>query len=149
VFLQEAPLSDLLLIVSHGELNAINPLCSRIYLGGLGEGALELHEIYELNLTKTRLAFLCGCETALANAGSGDDLIGLNVAFLTRGVRSVIGSLWTVEENLAGDLIVDFFGRVRRGESTLNALDAAQQAIRKKSARPYDWAGFVLFGDPS
>ena len=42
MFLQEAPLSDLLLIVSHGELNATNPLCSRIYLGGLGEGALEL-----------------------------------------------------------------------------------------------------------
>jgi CHAT domain-containing protein len=86
---------------------------------------------------------------SFGRAASGDDVLGLHSAFLAAGARTVIGSLWTVAEDFAENLIVDFFRRIKNGERSAAALKAAQETIRRQSPRPYDWAGFTLFGDPS
>lgn len=62
--------------------------------------------------------------------------------------RSVIASLWSVDDEATKLLMVAFYRHLREGLSKADALRAAQIELRQKYPNPYYWAGFVLTGDP-
>jgi CHAT domain-containing protein/Flp pilus assembly protein TadD len=142
--------SGIIFLAAHGELNNSNPLFSRVFLAGDQEndGFLEVREVYALKLIKADLVVLSGCETQLGTQSSGDDLVGLNRAFIYAGTPTVVASLWKVRERPTGELMVSFFENLRSGKSKAQALRAAQEETRRKYPEPYFWAGFVLTGDP-
>lgn len=142
--------SRTLFLAAHGALHRSKPLFSRIYLepDGENDGILEVHEVYELNLAKTDLVVLSGCQTQLGERGKGDDIVGLNRAFIYAGTPTVVASLWSVQDKQTGELMVAFFKYLRGGKSKAEALQAAQREIRAKYPHPYYWAAFVLTGDP-
>ncbi len=149
-FLRMAPRYRILHIAAHGELDPANPLFSRIWLApkeGDG-GALAVHEVYDLELPRTDLVVLSACETQLGARSNGDDIVGLNRAFLYAGASSVIASLWTVDDQATAALMRSFYTHLKRGMGKAEALQAAQSSTREKYAHPYYWAGFVLTGDP-
>ncbi len=133
----------------HGRLNPHDPLASRIYLtSGDGEdGKLEVHEVYDLRLKNVDLVVLSACETNLGQRSRGDDIIGLTRSFIYAGSSSVIASLWRVNDFAIKELMAAFYKHLQR-KSKAEALQAAQQEIRKKFPHPRYWAGFVLTGDP-
>ena len=134
---------------AHGQLDTQDPLASRIYLSpGAGEdGMLEVHEVYELRLTNTDLVVLSACETNLGQRSRGDDIIGLTRSFIYAGTASVMASLWKVNDFATKELMTAFYKHLKH-KSKAEALQAAQQEIRKKFPHPRYWAGFVLTGDP-
>jgi CHAT domain-containing protein len=131
-------------------LNATNPLFSRILLSpdGADAGAVEVREVYGLDLSGTDLVALSACETQLGEHGRGDDIVGLNRAFMAAGASHVVASLWTVDDAATSMLMRAFYKNLKRGMSKAAALQAAQAATRKKYPHPYYWAAFVLTGDP-
>ena len=137
-------------IAAHGELDSSSPLFSRIYVtaGSDSEGALSVHEVYDMDLSKTSLVVLSGCETQLGAQSEGDDVIGLNRAFLYAGAASVVASLWTVDDRATALLMRSFYTHIKRGLSKVEALRAAQSETREQYPDPYYWAAFVLTGDP-
>ena len=141
---------SILHLAAHAELNTKNPLFSRILLAPDGEndGALEVHEIYELNLAHTHLVVLSACDTKLGKLSQGDDIIGLNRAFLHAGTSSVLASLWKVDDLATRDFMIAFYLQLRFSTSMAHALQAAQRITRDKYPHPYYWAGFVLTGAP-
>jgi CHAT domain-containing protein len=148
-FLKRASRYDVLHIAAHAELNASNPLFSRIHLASDREenGAIEVREIYGMDL-KANLVVLSACETQLGARSKGDDIVGLNRAFIYAGASSVIASLWTVDDEATSLLMKTFYIGLKRGKSKAAALQAAQIATRRKYPHPYYWAAFVLTGDP-
>ena len=135
-------------------MSKLNPLLSGIDLepDPSEDGRLEVREIMELRL-KARLVTLSACETALGSSyfteiPAGDDFVGLTRAFLFAGSRSVLASLWKVDDRSTLELMEVFY-RERGGAESAGALVAAQRAMRQAKGRyshPYFWAAFVLVG---
>ncbi|MCP4402987.1 MAG: CHAT domain-containing protein, partial [bacterium] len=149
-FKRLSPDFSIIHLAAHGKLEAANPLFSRIFLAADEEndGALEVHEVYDLDLPQTDLVVLSACESDLGKRSRGDDIIGLTRAFMYAGTSSVIASLWKVNDRATQELMTVFYKQLKRGKSKAEALQVAQAKIRKKYRHPYYWAGFVLSGDP-
>jgi CHAT domain-containing protein/Tfp pilus assembly protein PilF len=148
-FLRLAPYYNILHIASHAELNTRSPLFSRILLSPdqNGDHLLEVRDIYDLNLSRTSLVVLSACETQLGSQSRGDDIVGLNRAFIYAGAPTVIASLWMVDDQATGRLMRSFYTHMKRGIRKAEALRMAQMETRRHYADPYYWAAFVLTGD--
>lgn len=137
-------------LAAHATLNVTAPLFSRIVLvpDSKNDGFLDVRRIYDLDLReKTNLVVLSACQTVLGKLSSGDEVIGLNRAFLYAGSPSVIASLWSVREKPTGELMEAFFGHLHEGMCKGEALRAAQSETRLRYPHPYFWASFILTGD--
>ena len=146
--------SKIVHLAAHGEYNDRNPLFSNIYLAkdeqNNQDGHLEVHEVYGLNLEKASLIVLSACETNIGDLSKGDEVVGLNRAFLyagTPGTPTVIASLWTVNDESTRILMEQFYTYLREGMDKAEALREAQKEVRKKYSHPYFWAAFSLTGD--
>ncbi len=148
-FTSRAAESDILHLAAHGQLNTVNPLFSRIVLAAdaHADGFLDVQEVYSLDLARADLVVLSACQTQLGAHGRGDDIIGLNRAFIYAGAPTVIASLWSVNDEATGALMASFYRHLRQGKSKAAALQAAQAETRARYPHPYYWAGFVLTGD--
>lgn len=94
------------------------------------------------------LLTLSACNTGSAVAVGGDELLGLVRGFLLAGARSLLVTLWEIDDTSTLDFMSRFYREVSIG---LGLADAARQAmleIRKRYPHPYYWAPFLLIGDP-
>ena len=87
---------DIIHIACHGLFNDNYPLLSSLVLSPdvQNDGFLEVHELYNMNLTNASLVVLSACETGLSLIRKNDDVIGLVRGFLYAGVPSMVASLW-------------------------------------------------------
>jgi CHAT domain-containing protein len=77
-------------------------------------------------------------------------------SFLAAGSRSVVGSLWDVDDGGTAALMAHFYRLLAAGAGGAEALAGAQRAMiggsivagSEVSSHPWFWAGFVLIGDP-
>ncbi|MCL1466832.1 CHAT domain-containing protein [Argonema galeatum] len=146
----QAASAEILHIAAHGKYNSHNPLFSTLYLApdDRHDGRLEVHDIYGLDLTSaTNLVVLSACQTQLGELSKGDEVVGLNRAFLYAGTPSVMASLWSVDDKVTGLLMERFYTHLRSGMTKAIALRQAQMDIRAEYPHPYYWAAFVLVGD--
>lgn len=143
-----APGSPIIHIATHGQNRQDAPTFSYLRLA---DGHLNTIDAFSLDLNGCELVTLSGCETGLSLSGGGDEQIGLGRAFLAAGVRSLVMSLWSVEDNATSELMQLFYRHLLRGDSRVQALRAAQcNLLYQKSshyAHPYFWAAFRLVGD--
>jgi CHAT domain-containing protein len=155
--LREALLSDgIVHIAGHGIMNPRNPMFSRIEMArGSGapadDGRLEVHELLAMRI-RAPLVFLSGCETGVGSAWStefsgGEDYSTLAQGFMYAGARSVIATLWQIEDEGAAALAERFYANVKVMAAP-EALATAQRELLRSSkyGRPYDWAGYTLTG---
>jgi len=107
-----------------------------------------------LNLEGVEWAVLSACDTGLGEVRVGEGVFGLRRAFQVAGVRTVIMSLWSVEDQATLEwmraLYVD---RLQKKLSTAEAVrDASLTVLRARRARgesthPFYWGAFVAAGD--
>lgn len=133
-------------IASHGSFSAESPLSSGLHLAKDGEndGLLTVGELYSLRLNAD-LVTLSACETGLGTINSGDDVVGLGRGFLYAGARSVVASLWSVEDRATSHLMQGFY-RALASRDKAEALRQAQLATRRSFPHPFFWAAFQLTG---
>jgi CHAT domain-containing protein len=95
------------------------------------------------------LVVLSSCDSALGKDLESEGIIGLPRGFLYAGARSVIASLWKVDDEATAKLMSSLYTRIRRGESPGSALRNAQLEMvhDQQWSKPYYWAAFVLQGD--
>jgi CHAT domain-containing protein len=96
------------------------------------------------------LVVLSGCETGLGKEVDGEGLIGLTRGFLYAGARSVVASLWKVEDSATAELMGRFYRKMLQGkEHPASALRAAQLEMSKDTrwSDPYEWAAFTIQGE--
>lgn len=91
---------------THGDLSESEPLSSAVLLvpGGGEDGRLEVREVFGLDL-HARLVVLSACETGLGKLSRGDELVGLQRAFLYAGTPAVVTTLWKVDDLATFELV--------------------------------------------
>ena len=152
-----APLGDYRIVhfATHGVIDAAQPALSSLALSLVDErgapidGYLRMVDIYNRRLP-VDLVVLSACRTALGQDVYGEGLVGLTRGFLYAGARSVVASLWQVDDVATAELMTRFYRHVITGkEAPAAALRAAQLELSRdpRWAAPYYWAGFVIQGD--
>jgi CHAT domain-containing protein len=129
---------------------------------GRDNGLLQVWEIFESVRLDADLVVLSACETGVGEIRGGEGIIGLTRAFQYAGARSVLASLWRVEDEATSELMQRFYRHLRSGKPKDEALRAAQlELIRsplrvsdgrggwtmRNAAAPYFWAALQLVGD--
>jgi CHAT domain-containing protein/tetratricopeptide (TPR) repeat protein len=144
---------------THALLDPRSPLDSALALtasggpagqAGAENGLLQAWEIFDLRLDAD-LVTLSACDTGLGKDAGGEGLIGLTRAFQYAGARSILASLWEVNDRSTALLMQRFYAELKAGASKDVALQRAQLSLlRQKGGRfthPYHWAAFELIGD--
>ncbi|RYY60948.1 MAG: CHAT domain-containing protein [Chitinophagaceae bacterium] len=113
------------------------------------DGKLTIDEIKKLLITGCDLVTLSACETAVSNQLVKGWNISPANAFLQRKVRSVVASLWKVDDEATSLLMKDFYQNLGQGMEKVDALRLAQEKLSQdpRYTHPYFWGAFVLFGD--
>jgi hypothetical protein len=162
-----------LFLACHGQFDNDNPAASSLRVAPGAE--LSLSDIWAtIARSDLRSVVLGACESGLARAEIGSEHIGWAGALLSAGVRSVVGSLWKVNQLATAVLLADCLAQ---GADLPVALAAAQRALRaterddlghwiathlsdlarplapiidsmteRPFAHPDDWAGFFAAG---
>jgi len=137
---------SILHFATHGKFDANAPLSSGIYLakGRESDGVLTVSDLYSLRWD-VDLVTLSACETGLGKVANGDDVIGLTRGFLYAGARSIVASLWEVDDAATAQLMESFYRNLGTNGKR-EALRLAQIETRQKFPEPWFWAAFNILG---
>jgi CHAT domain-containing protein len=140
---------------THGFVDSEHPELSGIVLtmvdrnGFEKNGLMSLRDIYDLNLS-AQLTVLSACQTALGQDVKGEGLVGLTHGFMAAGSKTVVSSLWKVDDRATATLMNYFYDALlRQHMPTAAALRSAKLKMMqdKRWSAPYYWAGFALHGE--
>jgi len=106
-----------------------------------------VREIKGLHLS-AGLVTLSACDTAVGPTGE-EGVENIVNAFIEAGSRSVVSTLWEIQDHAAAELMSNFYADLGHGEGKAEALRQAQLKILNSGAPPYYWAGFELDGEPN
>ncbi len=137
-----APRADVLHLACHGQFRPDNPLFSSLRLG---DGWLTVRDAYALELAGG-LVTLSACETGVSAVAPGDELLGLARGFFSAGARTLLMSLWTVDDEATAETMSHFYARLLAGDSPAAALRRAQLSMLETRPHPFFWSPFVLVG---
>lgn len=137
---------SMLHFATHGKFDADAPLSSGLYLakGNEPDGVLTVGDLYSLRWD-TDLVTLSACETGLGKIANGDDVIGLTRGFLYAGARSIVASLWQVDDAATARLMTSFYRNLETNDKR-EALRLAQIETRASYPQPMYWAAFQVVG---
>jgi CHAT domain-containing protein len=140
---------------THGLLNDVSPELSGVILSLVDEhgesraGFLRLHDIYNMNLSAD-LVVLSACRTGLGRNVQGEGVVGLTSGFMYAGAKSVIASLWKVDDDATAELMSHFYtAMLKDGLSPAAALKTAKREMwrQERWRAPFYWAAFTLQGE--
>jgi len=131
---------------SHGVFDPEQPLQSGLLLSkdATNDGNLTVAELYDLKLNAD-LVTLSACETALGKIANGDDVVGFTRGFLYAGAKSIVSSLWKVDDVATYRLMQSFYSNLNKLDKR-SSLRQAQLNLKKQYSHPYYWAAFQLTG---
>ena len=125
-------------------------------------GLLQAWEVIENLQLNADLVVLSACTTAIGPNQGGEGLISLSRAFQIAGARSVLASLWAVNDASTAELMIRFYKHLLDGKTKDQALRAAQmefiegpiqvpnqhgELVERDFSAPKHWAAFQLIGD--
>ena len=131
-------------LATHGDFRRDNPMFSSLRLA---DGPLRLLDVGDLNLAPELLT-LSACSTGASVTTGADELLGLTRGFLAAGARSLLVSLWEIDDASTHRFMRGFYGALRNGTPLAEAVRQAMMPVREWRPHPYHWAPFVLAGDP-
>jgi CHAT domain-containing protein len=126
----------------------------------LYDGLISVAEVLREWKLNADLVSLSACQTGLGKKTGGEGYLGFAQAFLQKGARSLVVSLWSVDDQSTSLLFKRFYANLltSSGDSRPSKAEALQEAkawLRKYEtpdgrhpySHPYYWAGFILLGD--
>ena len=139
-------------IAAHGKMEtgeiALTPNITRLSLNPAREDyLLTMQDVLKAQI-RARLVVLSCCHSARGEVKS-EGVVGIARAFLGAGARSVLVSLWAIDDEATMEFMKVFYQQLVHGRSASEALNKAMKSMRESerfSAVKY-WAPFVLIGD--
>jgi CHAT domain-containing protein len=115
------------------------------------DGILTALEISGMDLRGTELVVLSACETALGDIEVGEGVFGLRRAFTLAGARTLMMSLWPVQDDVTAAQMKEFYGDLGKmppAEALREAQLATIRTLRAEEgiADPSLWAPFIVQG---
>jgi|GEM_PF-5595100 len=150
-FISTSKDAKLIHLAMHAEVNNDEPGLSRlIFDDSQNDNNLYLEEIYGLNLNSD-LAVLSACNTGVGKSNANQSMESFQRAFSFAGVPATVASLWQVPDQSTNQIMQRFYLYLSQGDSKSKALQQAKlDFVDKyegtKLAKPFYWAGFVVYG---
>ncbi|MDF9794978.1 CHAT domain-containing protein/tetratricopeptide (TPR) repeat protein [Catalinimonas alkaloidigena] len=139
----------------HGESDHNNPLMGRLNFNSLNNNTspfLYYYELMTMNLN-AELAVLSACETGLGKFFDGEGVYNLTRAFQYAGCRSVVASLWRIDDMQTSKIMKYFYEEITEQKDISTVLRNAKLAYLQESdellSHPRYWAGMYLSGQKS
>ncbi|NER14520.1 CHAT domain-containing protein [Leptobacterium flavescens] len=111
---------------------------------------LKLEELY-LTANNASLVVLSGCNTSLGKLETGEGVMSLARGFFYSGSRSVISSLWSIDDKSTSFIVDEFYRNTSSGQSKSQALRNAKlkylDTYSHSEASPHYWASLILLGE--
>jgi tetratricopeptide (TPR) repeat protein len=143
-FTENAKVASFVHIATHAIFRQDNPMFSSFKLA---DGWLTAFDLFSM-VCQTNLVTLSGCQSGMSEVTGSDDLLGLMRGFLYAGARSLLLSLWNVNDESTAALMVRFYEEWGKGAAKSTALRSAMRALREEHPNPFYWAPFLLVGNP-
>ena len=113
---------------------------------------LYAKEIYNLSFN-SNMVVLSACETNIGELQVGEGIISLARAFAYAGAKSILTTLWVVDDAATKDLTKEFYVELKKGKTKDRALHLAKRSHLKKNKNsrkhPFFWAAMIAVGDMS
>ena len=134
-------------IAAHGNIEtgeialAPNSTCSE------ADFILTMKDVKQVQL-RARLVVLSCCHSARGEI-KAEGVVGIARAFLGAGARSVLVSLWAIDDKATLEFMKNFYQHLVAGKSASEALNRAMNCMRESTefSDVTHWAPFVLIGD--
>jgi CHAT domain-containing protein len=139
-------------LAAHAVGNDVEPDRAAVVLAAgsrYEDGLWQAREIRRTTLNADVIV-LSACETGVGRLQGEEGVMNLARAFLTSGAKSVLASLWSVEDRSTATIMESFYEHLSIGLSVGEALRQAQLDFIKdygRKAQPSLWAGFEVIGD--
>jgi CHAT domain-containing protein len=121
--------------------------------GPADNGSLQGWEIVNQLRLRADLVVLSSCESAAGRRLAGEGVMSLSRAFHYSGARSVISTLWRIDDKATAALMTAFYTGLKAGLTKDEALRQAQIAFIRGAPgngrwrHPAYWSAFQLSGD--
>lgn len=107
------------------------------------DGILSSYEISKLDFHNVDLVVLSACESGLGD-NLYDGIFGLQRAFKKAGVKSILMSLWQIDDKATSEYMSLFYKNLSEGSTVHDAYTSTILEMKQKYPDPYYWAAFVL-----
>ena len=112
------------------------------------DGILTAKEIADVDLRGLDLVVLSACQTGLGDISQGEGVFGLQRGFKKAGAKTILMSLWEVDDKATQILMTQFYKNFLAGQSKRQSLLSAQKYLREVENGKYNdpkyWASFIL-----
>ena len=109
---------------------------------------LQMSDVRAASL-RARLVVLSCCHSGRGRILKGEGVVGIARAFLAAGARSVLISLWEIDDEATMVFMKSFYQQLKEGKTASAAIHQAMKFLRESenfSEMRY-WAPFQLLGD--
>jgi len=137
----------------HGYADWTDPAASQLILHDHESSPMTVADISALHLTGS-MAYLSACDTTITSPALTNEAVHLTGAFYLAGYQHVIGTLWPINDTIAGELACDFYTHLTHHGTTppdtslvADALHHATRRLRDQyPATPTLWAAHTHTG---
>jgi hypothetical protein len=112
----------------------------------LESGILTAYEAMNLNLDQTDLVVLSACETGLGELAVGEGVYGLQRAFLVAGAKTLIMSMFKVDDDATQKLMIKFYKKWLETGNKRASFVEAKKELRTEYSDPIFWGSFIMIG---
>ena len=113
---------------------------------------LTLRELYDLE-SNNELVVLSACSTAEGEIAEGEGVLSLARGFFYAGAKSVVSTLWAVNDQSSAIIMAEFYRQLKQGKRKDVALQQAKlhylDSVDPEYQDPKYWAAFIVMGDMS
>jgi CHAT domain-containing protein len=154
VFKSEAGSYDIIHMAMHTLINDQDPMHSKLIFSSendsADDGYLNTYEVYGIPL-KAKMVVLSSCNTGTGMLYSGEGILSLARGFIYSGSKSVVMSMWEIEDRSGVDIVELFYLNLKKGYTKSVALRKARIAYLKNAdqlrSHPYFWSSLIIYGD--
>jgi CHAT domain-containing protein/predicted negative regulator of RcsB-dependent stress response len=138
--------------IMHLSTHAFGAYDGKLPYIALADSSVFLTDLYHWDIP-AELVVLSACQSNIGRLAQGEGVLGLGRGFFYAGAKSVVASLWNLNDQSTSQVIAAFYTSLAEGQPKAASLQSAKvqylqdpkvAAFRKS---PYYWAGLTYYGD--